>query len=93
MENKKSLDIWKVIVKATINGETTEVADIQKNERSDNFTDLIILLCIYYVFAINNQAAVDNYIVLFPILDSLVKLIKYFKWHILYYPNINWYIN
>ena len=68
-----------MIVKATINGETTDVADIQKNERRDNFTDLIILLCIYYVFAINNQAAVDNYIVLFPILDSLVKLIKYFK--------------
>lgn len=68
-----------MIVKATINGKTTEVADIQQNERSDNFIDLIILLCIYYVFAINNQAAVDTYIVLFPILDSLVKLIKYFK--------------
>ena len=46
-------------------------------KRIDNFTDLIILLCVYYVFAINDLA-VKHYILLCPILHSLVNKMKTF---------------
>ena len=43
---KKSLEIWKMILKATVNDQATEVADISNKQRIEHFILLIILLCI-----------------------------------------------
>ena len=43
---KKSFEISKMILKATVNDQATEVADMSNKQRIEHFILLIILLCI-----------------------------------------------